>query len=650
MEPDFSGYATKAGLKCTDGRTIMPDAFKHQDRVQVPLVWQHGHKDPENVLGHVKLENRKDGVYAYAFMNNTKKAEHALSLVEHGDINQFSIWANDLIERSGRVIHGAIREVSLVLAGANPGALIDNVTIRHSDGDVDVLDDEAIIYTGLYLEHADGDDEEDDEDMADDEKDDEDLTVQDVYDSMTEEQKQVLHYMVGEALASASEETDEDEDDDDAAEHSNKKGKDLMHNIFENNDDNKQIVLSHSEIKEIVSDATRMGSLKDAVESYALSHGIENIDYLFPEARTLAGTPEFFTRRLEWVNNVLNGATKSPFSRVKTMSANLTEAEARAKGYIKGNLKAEEFFSVSRRVTTPTTIYKKQKLDRDDIVDITDFDVVAWLKGELRIMLDEELARAVLIGDGRQFNDDDKINESNIRPIATDHELFTTTINVNLDDNNSSIQEVVDAVIANRSSYRGTGTPSFYTTETVISQFFTLKDAIGRRIYQTLDDIANELRVNEIIPVEALEEHPDIVGIMVNMRDYNIGADSGGNVGMFDDFDIDYNQYKYLIETRCSGALTKLKSALVVKRVDGTRVLAIPATPSFDGTEITITDTTGVAYTNVGTEGAMTNSGGPYQVPAGGGSITVTAKPTAGYYFSTESTITWTFTNHNPAE
>jgi hypothetical protein len=391
MEADFRGYATKAGLKCTDGRTIMPDAFKHQDQLRVPLVWQHGHKDPENVLGHAILENRDDGVYAYGFFNKSVKANAAYESLVHGDINMMSIWANDLVQKSGRVLHGAIREVSLVLSGANPGAIIEHVTLRHSDGEMEDLDDEAIIYTGLELEirhSADDDDDYDDDDDVDDNDEDDEMqhaddgekTVKDVYDSMTEEQQQVLHFMIGEAIESQAKEVKQSNLNDD-----NQEGNEMKHNVFESRDKGPStLTLSHDDISGIVADATKNGSLKDAVENYALSHGIEDIDILFPDAVAVDNTPEFLARRTEWVSAVLGGVKKSPFSRIKTRSADITAAEARAKGYITGALKKEEFFKVSKRVTTPTTIYKKQKLDRDDIVDITDFDVVVWLKGEMR--------------------------------------------------------------------------------------------------------------------------------------------------------------------------------------------------------------------------------------------------------------------------
>lgn len=570
MEPDFSGYATKAGLQCSDGRTIMPGAFKHQDKMRVPLVWQHGHSDPENVLGHAVLENRDDGVYTYGFFNKSTKAVHTKSLLDHGDITMLSIWANELVERSGKVLHGLIREVSLVLSGANPGALIENVTISHADDETTTLEDEAIIYTGLEIEHASAptDTTDNSGDNADSGE-----TLQDIYDTMTDKQKDVLHYMLGQALDSITNDTT-NTDNTDTAQHDNtnndstnsdQEGSSMTRNVFEKGaSDDKSPVLSHADVQGIVADATRNGSLKQAVESYALAHGINQIDTLFPEAQALTSAPEFFTRRTEWVNSVLSGARKSPFSRVKTHWADLTYDDARAKGYITGSVKTEEFYGTARRETNPQTIYKKQKLDRDDILDITDFDVVAWMKGEMRLMLDEELARAILVGDGRTLPDADKILEDRIRPIATDDDLFT--IKVFCDMVTGDISGFVDAVVQYRAQYRGTGMPTLYTSETLIAQVMLLKDTLGRRIYTSLDQFASELRVSSVVPVDIFD--PGAAGqplaIMVNMNDYVIGSDKGGQVTLFDDFDIDYNQQKYLIETRVSGALVRLKSAIAV--------------------------------------------------------------------------------------
>jgi hypothetical protein len=630
----------------------MPNAFQHQDNSRVPLVWQHGHNDPENVLGHAILENRDDGVYAYGFFNESGKAQHAKGLLEHQDINMMSIWANNLIERSGKVIHGAIREVSLVLSGANPGALIETVTIRHSDGDEYSVDDEAIIYTGLELElkHESGALMPDAQTVASAASANPDLTIQEIYDTMTDVQKEVLHYMVGEAIDSAQQ-SDIDENDEVIA-HDDKEGITNMANVFEQNGKGStEPVLSHSDVQQIVADASKQGSLRGAVENYALAHGITDIDILFPEAQSIDTMPEWFSRRTEWVNSLLGATRKSPFSRIKTLSADLTPDEARAKGYITGNLKKEEFFSVSKRITTPTTIYKKQKLDRDDMIDITDFDVVTWLKQEMRLMLDEELARAILVGDGRDVSDDDKINTSNIRPIAYDHELYTTVVNVNVGDASSSQQEVIDAFVLNRSKYKGTGTPNFYTTEAQIAKFLLMKDTLGRRIYSSLSELASELRVAAIIPVEVLESDPTIIGIVVNPVDYVVGADSGGSVSMFDDFDIDYNQYKYLIETRVCGALVKLKSAMVIKSVASNAVLVSPNAPAFvESTGVlTITNQTGVVYTRTvnGANPTVVNAAGsPYAAIAAGSSITITATPASGYYFATSDNDTWVFTRN----
>jgi HK97 family phage prohead protease len=734
---DFSGWATKAGLECADGRTIMPGAFEHQDKVKVPLVWQHGHSEVTNVLGHAILENREEGVWCEGFFNDTPAAQHAREMVGHEDINQLSIWANSLVERSKRVFHGVIREVSLVLSGANPGALIENVVLRHGDGMEDTLEDEVIIYTGLSFQHAfsggdtqttNKDDAEDDESLEDvfhtmNEKqqklclymiaqaaagniehaleDAPDESFKQIYDEMGEKEKTLLHYLIGETAekagvthsdidagtgASGTEDTGTDgagsEGTDDAGtgsegnadtgteegaddtgndgaadagtdesntdDNDDSKGSEMKHvNIFEQKEDGTMApVLSHAEKEGILADATKYGSLKEAVEAYAtanLEHGIQDIDVLFPEARALADSPELFSRRTEWVASVLAKVRKSPFARIKTVSADITVQEARAKGYITGDLKKEEFFRVAKRVTTPTTIYKKQKLDRDDMIDITDFDVVTWLKGEMRLMLDEELARAILLGDGRAVDDDDKIPEDNIRPVATDHELYTTRINVNLGDANSDIQELTDAIVGNRSKLRGSGSPTLYTTESVIAKFMLLKDGMNRRMYKSLDEVAAELRVESIVPVEVMEEYPAILAVLVNLGDYVVGADKGGSVAMFDDFDIDYNQYKYLIETRASGALVKLKSALVVMSVAGTDALVVAAAPTFDGSTITIVDTAGVTYRRSDTDAVVT-SAATVPVPEGE-SITIEATAAAGKYFSDSDADDWTFTN-----
>lgn len=608
MEADFSGYATKAGLKCSDGRTIMPGAFKHQDQMKVPLVWQHGHSDPENVLGHAILENRDDGVYTYGFFNQSGKATHAKGLVEHGDINHLSIWANELVERSGRVLHGAIREVSLVLSGANPGAVIENVTIRHSGGEEDVLDDEAIIYTDFEFEHADSAPPAAPADTTSTDGSGTE-TVADIYDSMNDKQKEVLHFLIGQAIEEATGGSSGDVAAQSNLDDSDEEGNEMTRNVFEDERDKSPALahtsLSHDDMKGIVADATRNGSLKEAVEKYALAHGINQIDTLFPEATALTNAPEFYTRRTEWVNSVLSGARKTPFSRVKTHWADLTYDDARAKGYITGAEKQEEFYATARRETYPQTIYKKQKLDRDDIIDITDFDVVAWMKGEMRLMLDEELARAILVGDGRTLPDADKILEDRIRPIATDDPLFA--IQVKADLAGGDISDFVDAVIQWRAQYRGTGTPNMYTSEALLAQVMLLKDTLGRRIYSSIEQFAQEMRIGSVIPVDILDPAAgNPLAIIVNMNDYVIGADSGGQVSLFDDFDIDYNQYKYLIETRCSGALVKLKSAIVVSQ--GTFV------PPPAGTDhIIVPEPPNERQSNPPVHGSLPDSGAPLE-------------------------------------
>ena len=691
QKPDFSGYVTKAGLVCTDGRTIMPEAFKHQDQAKVPLVWQHGHGKPENVLGHVILEHRDDGVYGYGFFNETPQAQSSRQLLEHGDINMMSIWANQLVEKAKQVFHGMIREVSLVLSGANPGALIDNVVMRH-DGFEEELEDEAIITTGLLLEHEDmkiehgegtdmgtengdtntidleavfasfdddqkaflhaamqsvsaSDDVDDDDVDTDAEGDDDtvihsgDRTIKDIYESMTQEQKDVLHYMVGEAAASAGKNVKQDN-----LESDNTEGNEMTHNVFDQTTGGDRQTISHDDMQSIVASAAKGGSFADAVNEYAMVHGINDIDVLFPDAQMIQDRPEMHARRTEWVSKLLGMTQKSPFNRIKTLYADITEDEARAKGYIKGNLKKEEFFNVAKRTTTPTTIYKKQKLDRDDMIDITDFDIVAWLKAEMRLMLDEEIARAILLGDGRDIAHEDKINEQNIRPIASDHELYSVQININIDDANSSMQEIVDAIVLNRHSYKGSGMPTFWTTEYYIARFLLLKDTVGRRIYKNLDELATEIRVKEVVPVEVMEEYDDMVGVIVNPSDYVVGATAGGKVSMFDDFDIDYNQHKYLIETRMCGALTKLKSALVIRKTESTAVLVASVEPDFNPAngELTITDVTGVTYKD-GDDNTLTNAGSPYTV-ASGDTIVVTATADNGYFFASSEDSEWSFT------
>lgn len=568
---DFSGWATKANLKCSDGRTIMKDAFKHNDGQTVPLVWNHQHNDPNEVLGHALLENRDEGVYAYCTFNDTESGKTAKLLVQHGDVNALSIYANQLKQKMSNVLHGNIREVSLVLAGANPGASIDSIIMHGEESD-----EEAIIYTGeeITLSHSsDAKDSEgitkEDNKMADDiKKTDGEETVADVFNTLSEKQKTVVYAMIGQALEDAGVTDDDDEDYEDEMGHS--EGDDYMkRNVFDN-DEQQEDVLSHAAMETIIGDAKRFGSLKESFLAHADEYGIEQIDYLFPEAKTLNNPPEFIKRDTGWVSTVMGAVHHTPFSRIKSVFANITEDEARAKGYIKGNLKKEEVFSLLKRTTTPTTIYKKQKLDRDDVIDITDFDVVAWLKSEMRIMLDEEIARAILIGDGRLSSSDDKINESNIRPVVSDAELYTIRQKVSVAANatdDDKAKAMIKAAVKARKNYKGSGNPTFFTTEDWLTNALLLEDAQGHRLYKNDSEVAAAMRVSKIVTVPVMEgvkgpEGGDLIGIIVNLADYNVGADKGGAVNMFDDFDIDYNQQKYLIETRCSGALIKPYSAI----------------------------------------------------------------------------------------
>lgn len=568
---DFSGWATKANLKCSDGRTIMKDAFKHNDGQTVPLVWNHQHNDPNEVLGHALLENRDEGVYAYCTFNDTESGKTAKLLVQHGDVNALSIYANQLKQKMSNVLHGNIREVSLVLAGANPGASIDSIIMHGEESD-----EEAIIYTGEEITLAHSSDAKDsegttkeDNKMADDiKKTDGEETVADVFNTLSEKQKTVVYAMIGQALEDAGVTDDDDEDYEDEMGHS--EGDDYMkRNVFDN-DEQQEDVLSHAAMETIIGDAKRFGSLKESFLAHADEYGIEQIDYLFPEAKTLNNPPEFIKRDTGWVSTVMGAVHHTPFSRIKSVFANITEDEARAKGYIKGNLKKEEVFSLLKRTTTPTTIYKKQKLDRDDVIDITDFDVVAWLKSEMRIMLDEEIARAILIGDGRLSSSDDKINESNIRPVVSDAELYTirqkVSVAANATDDDKAKAMIKSAVKA-RKNYKGSGNPTFFTTEDWLTNALLLEDTQGHRLYKNDSEVAAAMRVSKIVTVPVMEgvkgpEGGDLIGIIVNLADYNVGADKGGAVNMFDDFDIDYNQQKYLIETRCSGALIKPYSAI----------------------------------------------------------------------------------------
>ena len=587
MDFDFGGYATRNNIQCSDGRVICKDAFKDQDHTKVPLVYQHDHMSISNVLGHGILENRDDGVYVYGKFNDTEAGRSAREAVKNGDISALSIYANRLKQHGSNVVHGAIREVSLVLAGANPGAYIDTVMV-HSDDDTEeaeicfVDEKSSIVFHSEKSEEEEeltNEDENSEDDMPTNSNSGSEKTVQDVIDSMNEEQKNVLYALVGMAAESAAEDDTTDEDDD------------MKHNIFEG--DNEMNTLAHAEdFAEILRDAKRYGSLKESAIQHGyedltvddvLQHddyGIGNIDYLFPDYRNVTNQPGFVSRKMGWVTDVMNAVGHTPFARIRTIFADITEDEARAKGYIKGKLKKEEFFTLIRRTTDPQTIYKKQKLDRDDVVDITDFDVVAWLKGEMRLMLDEEIARAILVGDNRLTSDEDKIQETHVRPVWKDDDFYTIKADIELDTGATEddiAKAVIRAAIKARKDYMGSGNPTFYTTEDMLTSMLLLTDNDGRDLYTDEAQLARKLRVSKIVTVPVMEgltregsgsltgKTLTLQGVIVNLADYNVGADKGGAVNMFDDFDIDYNQQKYLIETRCSGALVKPYSAIAVE-------------------------------------------------------------------------------------
>lgn len=554
MKYDFSGWATRNNVLCSDGRTILQDAFKGNDGMTVPLVWNHQHNEAYNVLGHALLENRKEGVYAYCTFNETEQGKNAKLLVEHGDVSALSIYANKLRQNARREVqHGVIREVSLVLAGANPEAHIDNI-MAHSDETDENFS--AEIYTGETIElyHADEPKpEKEDSKVADEKK--EEKTVQEVFNTLNDEQKEVVYALIGKALEHSDTKSEEEEES-------------MKHNAFDESTEREDEVLSHSEMMAVIKDGKKYGSMRESM----LQHGIENIDILLPEAKTVNPGIEYIQREMGWVKDVLNGVHRSAFSRIKSLFANITEDEARARGYIKGRYKKEEVFSLLKRTTTPQTIYKKQRLDRDDVIDITDFDVIGMIKAEMRMMLDEELARAILIGDGRLASDDDKINEEHIRPVAFDEDLFTIKVNVqvaaNADDQDKA-KAFIKSILKARKNYKGSGSPTLFATEDIITDCLLIEDGIGHLLYD-MQKLAQTLRVSKIVTVPVMEgvkgkNGGDLLGIVVNLNDYNVGADKGGAVNLFDDFDIDYNAMKYLIETRCSGALVKPYSAMAVE-------------------------------------------------------------------------------------
>ena len=633
MEYDFSGWATKNNIKCSDGRTIMPNAFKDDDGQKVPLVWNHQHNDPAEILGHALLENRAEGVYAYCKFNDTESGQNAKKLVVNGDIDRLSIYANKLKSHMNNVTHGCIREVSLVLAGANPGAFIDSVITHSEDGDDE---EEGIIYTDEDLEIKVDNDVKDDEnedldiveaeeviDDTDEESDEledntegnedseevehsDEETVEDVFNTLNEDQQAVAYILIGAAsegkdLSSDAEfkvtvqnmmESLNDKQKEavyalvgaaSEGNSNNEKNKDnegedssMKHNVFENEEMNDTSV--HSEIiADALADAKKYGSMRESFLEHAAANNIQNVDYLFPEAKELNTPPVVIKDNEEWVNVIMNSVRRSPFSRVKTTFAKMDETTARAKGYIKGKMKADIALSLLKRVTTPTTVYIKNTMDRDDVIDITDFDVVTWLKGEMRGQLNKELALAMLLGDGRNVSDDNKINEQNIRPIVSDDNLYTIKYEIksgrdykntgnSASDNDSLYKGIIRGAIKSRKEYKGSGKPTFFTTEDILTDLLLIEDQNGRVIYDSIEKLATAMRVSKIVTVPEMESRTDIYGIIVNFNDYTAGADKGGHVGMFDDFDIDYNQMKYLMETRMSGALTVPYSAIVLKK------------------------------------------------------------------------------------
>ena len=582
---DFSGYATKNDVRCSDNKVIRHGAFAAYDGKTVPLVWQHQHKDVANVLGHADLEVREDGVYAYAHLNHSDAGRTAREMVRNGDVKAMSIYATHVKARGNDVVHGELVEVSLVLRGANPGAYIDQVSIQHGD-DGDEL--EAVMYTDAqidFVSHTDDDEAEDseveetedvehaEEDPEDEESDGDgdDPTLGEIFDSMTEEQKTAVYAIVGQ-LVDAEDEEAETPDEDTA--HSDTTTEDTMahQNVFEGSKTEELPTLSHADVEQIFADAKACGSLKDAVLAHADQYGIKQIDTLFPDAKNLWNTPEFIKRKTDWVSSVVGAAKHSPFSRIKTQFADITADEARAKGYIKGNKKKDEVFTLLKRVTIPTTIYKKQRLDRDDILDITDFDVVSWIRGEMRIMIEEELGRAVLLGDGREASSDDKIKEENIRPIFKEDPLYAPRV---IMAKQTSTEDMLDSIVRAMDDYEGSGNPTWFAAPQTVTEILLLKDKMGHRLFNSMSDLADYVGVSKIVKVPLMKNlvrtsakngKVDALGIIVNMTDYTIGADKGGQLFAAEDFDISFNQYHYLLETRLSGALTKVKSAIIVER------------------------------------------------------------------------------------
>ena len=683
-KPDFSGYVTRYGVKCTDGRTIMANAFQHNDGAKIPLVWQHQHNNPGNVLGYLVLHHVQDGVRADGFFNDTAQGINGKKLVAHGDITKLSIYANGLIQQGPNVVRGDIREGSLVMAGANPGAYIDFVNLVHDDGETTVSESEAVITFDDEIEHASASPSttvpgakkvpmgntgampqaaEDPEDAAEDALT-PDSSVEDVLATLTPIQRDVVYGLVGaaqaEGQAAAQSAIPAGDGNDPSGTNPPQEGATSVtvqhRNVFDQTSDGGSAparpgtTLSHSDMAGIFEEARKGGSLKGAVESYALAHNIDNISTLFPYDQAVTDTPEFISRRMEWVAGVLSSVRKTPFSRIRSWTADITFQEARAKGYIKGNLKKEEFIRIARRITTPQTVYKKQKLERDDILDITEFDVVVWLQTEMRLMLDEELARAILIGDGRDSEDPDKINTANVRPIYGDDEMYVTQVSVSNTAINTGLNgadAIVDGVVNAFRFYRGSGQPVFYTTRIWLAKLLLIKDTLGRRLYPTMAELTAALGVAGIVPCEALESAPELIGLVVNLTDYTVGSDRGGEVSMFDFFDIDYNQMKYLMECRMSGAMTKYRGALAIVATSST-LLPDPAAVTFDNTTgvATVPDPSGLHYTYVtvaddGTESGAVTPGAQTAISPGA-YVLYRAKPDSTYEFSTDS-FEWTF-------
>lgn len=665
----FKGYASKADLLCSDGRTIMAHAFKDQHDTKVPLVWNHIHDDNNSVLGHAYLEDRPDGTYVYGYLNNTDSAKNALEQLAHGDFESLSVYANRLVQRGHDVIHGVIREVSLVLAGANPGARIEQVSLQHSDGSIERTDTEAVIHTGLQIEmgaviHADGDEDETEE-----------LDIKTIVDGMSDEEQQVLAAIADRAFRDGAKsvlDPEEDEDDDTTdnktVEHSddsteikhsdNDKDDSMTHSVFDSKAGGKvdlkeqagRSTLSHSQLMTIFDTAKKPGhTLKSAILQHsaefgifegteALQHaegdyGVTNIEYVFPEAKLVGQAPQLISRQMEWVGKVIDGVHKTPYANVLTLFADITAEEARARGYKTGNLKKEEVVKLLRRKTTPTTIYKKQKLDRDNILDATEIDVVTWLWGEMILMLNEEIARAILLGDGRPYTSDDKVDEDNIRPIATDDPFYTLRIEI---PQGSDPADIEKAILYAQDDYRGTGNPTMWCRRRLLTNMVTREDGMGRRLYRNRSELADVLMVKEIVPVELMDSYTNLLAVIVNLSDYNVGTNRGGQITKFEDFDIDYNQHKYLAETRISGALIKPSSAIAIWEKPG--ITVTPDAPSFEGSTntITIPTQTGVSYyiesDRVTGEVVIEED------------VEVKARPESGYGFSEGATTSWNFT------